>query len=109
MHMKIDQYNLKYEFKFRDETDFPATMTLIIEEFMEIRNFTIRKSDYRNNELKFFLTPPSIRLKSNKYLSIFRLTEKNEWNRFQIKVIKEFEKQYDTHLFESLEGTSSTI
>ena len=84
--MKINIENLEFKFKFRDNEDLPATMTLIIGQF-EVRGFRVRKSKFSDSEQRFVLFPPAVSAGNNKWIKIFFCYDKESWKKLETVVL----------------------
>jgi len=101
--MNIEE--IKFKFKFRDEIDFPATITLILGVF-EIRGFCIRKSKYPKGNIRHALYPPSRNVGGYKWMHIFFCSDKKIWAKIEDKALEEFYHQQDKYLLSETESDS---
>lgn len=98
--MKIDITTLEYQFKFRDDNDFPATMILKIGQF-EIKGFRIMASQYQDSAKRFFLKPPSNRVQNGKWLNIVWMDSKDDWSEFEKFALKKFDDEHTENLMKT--------
>lgn len=104
--MKIDIKDLKIKFKFRDDPEFPANVTLTIGQF-EVRGFSIRKSQFEENSKRFVMYPPASR-GGKGWIKICFVYDKEDWKEFEDWVLKKFEEEHTEYLFgESIKSESS--
>jgi len=95
--MTIDLKALKFKFKFTDNPEMPATMTLTIGQF-EIRGFTIRKSKFEENKEPFVLFPPANRSWKGSWIKIFWTDDKEIWKLFCKEVLEKFNLEHTEYL-----------
>ena len=105
--MKINIAQLEFKFKFRDDIDFPASMTLLIGQF-EVRGFTIRKSKFQNNDKRHALFPPAKNMGGKKWLHLFHSPDKKEWDELQDAAIKQFNEEHENYLLQQA-GKADTV
>ena len=94
--MRIDVNELEFKFKFRDEQDFPATTVLTIGQF-EVRGFSVRKTQYKDNAKNFVLFPPASKAGKG-WLKIFFTDDKNNWKLLEEKALKQFDREHTDYL-----------
>jgi hypothetical protein len=98
--MRIKIEDLEFKFKFRDDEDFPATMTLFIGQF-EVRGFTIRKTKFSDNSNNFALFPPANRSGHGKWVKIFFTEIKNDWKELEDRVLQQFNEEHTDYLIKN--------
>ncbi|PIR03773.1 MAG: hypothetical protein COV59_03815 [Candidatus Magasanikbacteria bacterium CG11_big_fil_rev_8_21_14_0_20_39_34] len=99
--MTITTADMKFKFKFRDDIDFPASMTLLIGQF-EVRGFTVRKSKYPNGSVRHTLYPPSKNVGGAKWLHIFYVPNKEDWAKIERAALDAFYAEFDDHLMHEM-------
>ncbi len=100
--MKISIDDLKFKFKFKENDNMPAIMTLIIGQF-EVRGFKVLKTQFEENRQKFVIYPPSKSLDHNKWLQLFWTEDKEDWNLLCKKALEQFDKEHTDWLLEQTE------
>lgn len=95
--MMIDINDLKFKFRFRDDPEFLATMTLVIGPF-EIKSFRVFKSQFEENVKRYFIKPPANRGKGGKWIDIFWTNSKDDWALLEEKALEQFAKEQDDYL-----------
>ena len=91
--MNINIEDLQLKFTFLDKAGVIATLDIYIGQF-EIRNFIIRKTQFKDSVKKFYLTPPSKTISNNKYFHYFRVEPAEEWKKFEKMILEKFDKQH---------------
>ncbi len=104
--MKINTHEISFRFKFRDDINFPATMTVVIGQF-EIRGFTVRKSKFEDANQLYAVFPPSKNVGGPKWLHLFYTPDKKEWVLFEKVALEKFKKEQDRHLLDQVEEETS--
>ncbi len=99
--MKINVDDLVFKFKFRDDGDFPAQVTVTIGQF-EVRGFAIRKTNFPTGTKRHALYPPAKSMGGGKWLHIVRAPEKGDWQKFEDIVLEQFDKEYTDYLMTKL-------
>ena len=97
--MKINIDEIEFKITLRDDTKMLAVVTLSID-IIEIRGFAIRPSKFKDGEKKLVLFPPSIRTGSGGWMHIMRITNKNDWELLENKILQEYDKQLEAATFE---------
>ena len=95
--MKIDINDLEFIFKFRDDDEMPAIMTLIIGQF-QIRGFPVRKSKFANDSKRFALFPPSNRTGKGGWVKIFFTEIKKDWYLLEQRALTQFDIEHSDYL-----------
>lgn len=98
--MKIDPSEITFKFRFREDENFPATMVLNIGE-IEIRGFSVRKSQFKENSCPFVIFPPASKAGKG-WLKIFYTANKSLWSEIQNAALAQFDKEHSTHLFKEI-------
>ncbi|NMC51527.1 hypothetical protein GYA54_02225 [Candidatus Kuenenbacteria bacterium] len=89
MTMKINIDELEFNFKFKNDDNMPATMTLVIGQF-EVRGFKVVATHYESNKNKFKLYPPSKSMGNDKWFHLFFTPDKNEWGKIEQRALEKF-------------------
>lgn len=97
--MKINIEDIEFQFRFHDNEQMPATMTLLIGQFA-IRGFKIMKSKFTENKYPFTLFPPSSRTGSGSWIDIFWTDIKNDWEFLKRKALEQFSREHAKYLLE---------
>lgn len=96
--MRIDEYEIKFEFKFTDDPAAPARVILDFGKF-KIRGFRIQATKFGENKNKYFLSPPSVRGRGG-WLKIFWIDDEKLWEKIEWEVLQQFEKEHDVKMLE---------
>ncbi len=104
--MNVNKDQLQFKFKFQDNDDFPAGLTLVIGQF-EIRGFTIRKTKFSSNVKRYALFPPAKGLGGGKWLHLFRAPDKKDWQELEDIVLEQFDKEHSDYLMTNLKIKTS--
>ena len=104
--MKINIHDIAYKFKFREDIEFPATMTLIVGQF-EVRGFTVRKSKYTDSNQLHAIFPPSKNVGGSKWLHLFYTPDKKEWVLLEKAALQKFNKQHEKYLLDQIQEETS--
>lgn len=99
---------MEFKFKFRDDVDFPASMTLVLGKY-EIRGFAIRKSKFPNEKIRHALYPPAKNLGGAKWLHLFYVPDKAEWSKLEKAVLEKFYPEQDEYLMKQIAEETSPI
>lgn len=92
MIINIDE--LQFKFKFRNDPEFPATMTLVVGQF-QVRGFRIMRTKYEDNKKQYYLKPPSNRTGRGAWIQLFWTDSKDDWKLLEDKALEAFDKEYD--------------
>lgn len=95
--MTIDLNNLQLKFKFTDNDEMPATMTLLLGQY-EVRGFSIRKSKFEENKEPFVVYPPANRSKKGGWIKIFWTDNIELWKSFSKAVLVKFNSEHTEYL-----------
>ena len=96
--MKININDLEFRFKFSDNERMPATLTIVVGQFVN-RGFKIIRSKHEDSTKKFLLFPPSNKV-GNNYIDIVRVPDKDDWHLLEEAVLKKFDEEYDNYLMD---------
>jgi len=91
MNINVDE--LQFEFKFRDDENFPAQMTLIIGQF-KVKGFTVRKTSFEISDKSFVLFPPSSPSGRGKWIKLFWTDDKPDWELLEKKALQSFHNKH---------------
>ncbi len=95
--MKLNIDELEYKFKFHENEQMPATMTLFMGQF-QIRGFRIMKSQYTDNSKRFVLFPPANRTGRGKWIKIFFTEIKDDWALLEQRALAQFDIEHTDYL-----------
>ena len=89
--MKLDINEFTFQFKFKDDPQMPAVLTLLIGQF-QIRGFRIMKSKFADASKTHYLTPPANRLGNGKFIKLF-WADKEDWALLEKRALEQFDEE----------------
>lgn len=99
MNINID--DLKFKFKFRDDPEMPATMTLTVGQF-EIRGFRVLKTKFDENTNRYYMKPPANKAGSGKWVDLVWVNAPKDWRLLEKLALAQFDREQTDKLLGKL-------
>ena len=93
--MEINGQKVECKFKFKDDTNTPATAVLIIGE-IKVKGFRVCLSKFKDNKLQHVFYPPAAPVGPGWYKLFW--TKKETWTALEEFVLQEFREQHTIHV-----------